>query len=367
MSVFAIDELASKRVAVLYQAVPPPVIGGARKSPKPGGYSDSGADIAFNLRRAGFQVLTPNERPNPAVALDWVFPDTDAGLRAARDAGADVLWANTVLFTRHPIERYLADTWIVGQSPLCQEAVDDKFATNRRLLADGLPVVPSLLIAKQALAGAVTLAQLSDSLLHDHGLVFPLVVKPVRGRGSQGVSRVSDCRELIKAAASLLESNQYGDQLIVEAFLEGEEVTVTVLPGSVDDGESVFVPLALPPVRRFNHDNGIAPYNGKVAVTANSVVLTPEECAHGPIRDIMDACVAVFARIGALAPIRVDCRADARGVFHVFDVNAKPNMTGRGRPGRDDQDNLCALAARAVGWSYTDLLVRMLGHAWKQR
>lgn len=43
----------------------------------------------------------------------------------------------------------------------------------------------------------------------------------------------------------------------------------------------------------------------------------------------------------------------------------KPNMTGAGRPGRSDQDSLSAIAARAAGWSYADLLVAMLGSAWR--
>lgn len=172
MNVSLIDNAADKRVAVLYQAVPAPVIAGVRKAPKPGGYSDSGADIAFCLRQAGIQVLTPKEDPDPGTALDWVFPDTEDGLRAARDAGAEVLWANTVLFTGHPIERYLDGTWIVGQSPACQEAVDDKFATNQMLLADGLPVVASLLVAKQEGASPVTLAQLSAGFLAERGSCF---------------------------------------------------------------------------------------------------------------------------------------------------------------------------------------------------
>lgn len=197
--------------------------------------------------------------------------------------------------------------------------------------------------------------------------MFPLVVKPVRGRGSQGVSRVRDLDALLEAAASLLESDQYGDQLIVESFLEGEEVTITVLPGSPSSTANDWLPMALPPVRRFNHDDGVAPYNGTVAVTSNSAALTAPEYSQAPVQAIMDACVATFARIGALAPIRIDCRADGHGVFHIFDVNVKPNMTGAGRPGRDDQDNLCAIAARSIGWSYSDFLQRMLDQAWMKR
>jgi hypothetical protein len=48
----------------------------------------------------------------------------------------------------------------------------------------------------------------------------------------------------------------------------------------------------------------------------------------------------------------------------MFDLNMKPNMTGAGRPGREDQDSLSCMAAREIGWSYGDLLVNMLRQAW---
>ena len=38
-------------------------------------------------------------------------------------------------------------------------------------------------------------------------------------------------------------------------------------------------------------------------------------------------------------------------------------MTGPGRPGREDQSSLTALAASALGWSYADLLQNMLQSA----
>lgn len=45
-------------------------------------------------------------------------------------------------------------------------------------------------------------------------------------------------------------------------------------------------------------------------------------------------------------------------------VNMKPNMMGSGHPGRENQDSLVALAAREIGWSFTDLLLNMLKQAW---
>lgn len=358
MSIELIGNSEPRRVAILYQAVPPPVIDGLRKDAKPGGYSDSGADIAFCLRRHGVDVVTPTPHPDPAAAFDWVFPDTEDGLRAATAAGATVLWANTVLFRRHPIERYLASHWIVGQRPDRQEAVDDKFATNALLRARGLPVASAILVASQQAVGVSPLGALSPEFLAARNLAFPLVVKPVRGRGSQGVTRVDDLDRLRASIGALIASNLFGARVIVEQYLDGEEVTVTVMPGA--DGPSV-----LPPVRRFNHVDGIAPYNGAVAVTANSEVLDAQACAAPRVRALTQACAAIFTAIGALAPIRIDCRADRAGRYLAFDVNMKPNMTGAGRPGRSDQDSLSAIAARGMGWEYADLLMAMLNGAWK--
>lgn len=50
----------------------------------------------------------------------------------------------------------------------------------------------------------------------------------------------------------------------------------------------------------------------------------------------------------------------------MFDLNMKPNMTGPGRPGREDQDSLTLIAGRSasINWNFTDLLINMLFQAW---
>ena len=175
---------------------------------------------------------------------------------------------------------------------------------------------------------------------------------------ARGVTRVDDLDSLRTSIHALIATNLFGDRVIVEQYLDGEELTVTVMPGA-------HGPSVLPPVRRFNHVDGIAPYNGAVAVTANSEVLDADACAAPPVRVLTQACAVIFADIEALAPIHVDCCADGTGRFQVFDINMKPNMTGAGRPGRNDQDSLSAIGAKGVGWDYADLLMAMLNYAWK--
>ena len=188
-------------VAVLHQAAEPPVVGGQRKAMKPGGYSDSGADIAYTLQQQGWSVVTPSPRPDPEVAMDWVFPDTREGLAAAAAGGAQVLWANTVLFEGHPLEARASKAWIVGQPTRAAQAADDKFATNRRLAMAGLPVARSFLADERLLERP---GDFEDCLSAISLSGSDWVVKPVRGRGSQGVVLAHGVDGVRSAVADLL-------------------------------------------------------------------------------------------------------------------------------------------------------------------
>ncbi len=360
------------KIAVLYQGIAPPLLDGMRKPMKPGGYSDSGADIACILRDAGVAVVTPVAQPDPARDLDWVFPDTKEGIAQALGAGATVLWANTILFNGHPLESLCdPELRIIGQRPAAVHAFDDKWHTRHVLAALGLPVAPALLVSLEEVTA------LSWETLSAHGVTLPSVIKPVRGRGSEGVAKVSSLAALKARAAALLQAvvtddggtwPKYGHRCMVESYLPGQEITITVMPPGLYriDGRNRAMEgcWCLPPVLRFNHQDGIAPYNGIVAVINNSRLLDPAEAAGQACRDVLDACVRAGAAVGARAPIRIDCRADGTGRFVLFDLNMKPNMTGAGRAGREDQDSLTAIAARAIGWRYADLLLAMAGQAW---
>lgn len=366
-------------LALLYQAVAAPPADGVQKPPKPGGYSDSGADIAFNLRAAGLPVVTPNGDPDSAQDLDWVFPDTEAGIAQALMLGARVLWANTVLFTGHPLDRPLPPgVRVIGQRPAQVQRHDDKWLTNELLRRHGCPVPPAILVGTGPNPHTFPLGSLSEESLTQHGLWLPVVVKPVRGRGSQGVRVATSLRELQEALPETFNPSghpadgtgpKYGSRMIVEQFLPGRELTVTVMPPGVYSFNGVErefpAPWCLPPVRRFHHQQGIAPYSGVTAVVHNSAVLTEAERADPAVVELEAHCTRAAQLVEAVAPIRIDARGSASGRLCLFDLNMKPNLTGPGRPGRDEQDSLVSLAARGVGWTYPDLLIQILRQAWE--
>lgn len=364
------DQLGQSRtqisVAVLHQEMPSIDHEGVVKAPKPGGYRDSGADIVFALQQTDVRVVTPLPVPNPALDSGWTFPDTEDGIASAILAGANTLWANTVLYKGHPLEQVLGDVEIVGQLPNMVDKYDDKAFTNEELYEAGLPVARHLIVAESYDFGSdLATSELNPSTLASHNFEFPLVVKPVRGRGSAGVTLVENIRDLRQIVEVTISSRQFGRALLIEPYLPGEEVTITVMPPDPTGRGCSSGHWCLPPVRRSNHHQGIAPYNGLVPVVHNSKVLSESERREVEVLDILKACRAVGEHIDARAPIRVDCRKDSEGVFLIFDVNLKPNMTGPGRPGRRDQLSLTGIAAGAEGMNYRDLVLKMLEGAWR--
>lgn len=358
--------MSVKNIALLYQALPPPVIDGLRKDGKPGGYSDGGADIAFTLQQRHRSVITPNNNPSAQVAFDWVFPDTQEGIDAALKAGATHLWLNTVLFEGHPIERVSDTIYKIGQTTKAMQRFDNKFETNYLLNQSNLPVAQSYLVGEQVHAGILSLSELQQKIEQGQ-MSFPLVVKPVRGRGSQGVSVVHDFTHLKATLERLQQEQKFGSYFMVEELLEGKEITLTIMPpikGS-DRWEAHSDYWALRPVHRFNQKDYIAPYNGDTPVTENSAAISITELQSVEMQAIVQACVKAAEIVEARAPIRIDCRANKAGIFKIFDLNMKPNMTGAGRPGREKQDCLSMISVRAEGWEFIDLLDMMIASAWR--
>jgi D-alanine-D-alanine ligase-like ATP-grasp enzyme len=152
-------------------------------------------------------------------------------------------------------------------------------------------------------------------------LEYPIVAKPCRGRGSAGVKLCKTAAELSQHVESL-----YLDSSIImlEEFLEGDEATVTVTPPSGSHSDY----WAMPVVARFNHEDGIAPYNGNVAVTLNSRAVTAEAfAADRSYAEVSRQCEGVARLLMTTAPIRIDVRRrrdESLSPFVLFDINMKP-------------------------------------------
>ncbi|PMD24889.1 hypothetical protein NA56DRAFT_461054 [Hyaloscypha hepaticicola] len=104
---------------------------------------------------------------------------------------------------------------------------------------------------------------------------------------------------------------------MIEEFLASKEATVAVMPPAKE--RNVYWTLAI--VTRFNHMDGVAPWNDVVPLTANSRVVLEREYRR-------DASYEKAARVlEVMALIRIYIRRFRGGdgeIFASFDVHMKP-------------------------------------------
>lgn len=266
---------------------------------------------------SNIEVLTPHKTPNPRDASGWTFPDTEEGIVSALERGATHVWANTILFASHPLQtssritKYENNVKIVGQPPCLVEQYDDKQYVNNLLRSKGGFTLPE--------SWSIAESPNVESQLSGMDLSYPIIAKPIRGRGSYGVRLCYTETELLQHLRYLFKDSP---SVMMEVYLSGEEATISVMPPSVERPEYWSMPV----VTRFNHNRGIAPYNGVVAVTTNSRVISREEFDKDPFYGLAaHECVAVAELLKLTAPIRIDIRRFKAGdKFALFDVNMKP-------------------------------------------
>jgi D-alanine-D-alanine ligase-like ATP-grasp enzyme len=264
-------------------------------------------------------VVTPVLSPDPADQNGWCFPDTESGILSAIERGATHLWANTIVFATHPLQisqkldRCQSQIKVVGQPPNLVDMFDDKDYLNNLIRDQTNLPMPR--------AWSVNDKQDMQVFLSQNDIPFPLVCKPVRGRGSHGVKVCRTEEGLFQHVQDLFKESP---TILLEEILQGEEATITVLPPSEEHGDY----WAMPIVTRFNHADDIAPYNGVVAVISNSKALSWEEAELNPLyQKAAWDCEEVARLLNGTAPIRIDIRRfqnDPRSKFALFDINMKP-------------------------------------------
>ena len=352
--------LYGRPIAVLHQAVTPPSLNGAVKPSNPFGYRDSSADIANALTEAGCDVLTPAADPRPDVDADWTYPDTLEGIAQAVADGAEILWANTSLFDEHPMANFGSreGLYVVGQPLDVVEKYEDKDVCQAAIEAIGVPVPVQALVNVET---GPAKAQI-ETAVAQNGLTFPVILKPVRGRGSAGVKVVDSVEE----ATEHIESHvgpKFGSKFLIEEYLAGRELAVTVMPpGTYETADGVSTEathFTLPAIERTGHHGGVMPFSGVVPIQSNSKPAGDDS----QLREFAKHAVRVAQFLKATAPIRIYCRAGANGVIKAIDINMKPSMTGPGRPGREQMINLSAMSAGEIGWNYTEMLAGIAANA----
>lgn len=167
----------------------------------------------------------------------------------------------------------------------------------------------------------------------------PVVVKPCREGSTVGVSIVMNEEELEAAFWKALE---FDSEILVEEYIEGRELTVTIL------GDP---PRALPIVEVIS-EKGFYDYYAKY-ITGKTKYIVPAELADKETELTKAEALKAYGAIKCSSLARVDLLYED-GKPYVLEVNTIPGMT---------ESSLAPKAAAAVGMSFDDLVDEVMESA----
>jgi D-alanine-D-alanine ligase len=159
-------------------------------------------------------------------------------------------------------------------------------------------------------------------------LGLPLIVKPAAGGSALGVSVVNEAEQL---PAALVSSLGYGETALIERYIAGTELAVTVL----DRGDG---PVALPPVE-IEVSSGRYDYSARYTAGATRFH-APARLNDAVIEQARTVAVTAHTALGLTDLSRTDCIVDRDGVVQFLEVNVSPGLT---------ETSLVPLAVQAAG------------------
>ena len=142
-------------------------------------------------------------------------------------------------------------------------------------------------------------------------LHLPYVVKAPRQGSSVGVHIIRDAAAL---PAALEDCFQYGDEVLIESFFAGRELTVGILGGE-----------ALPVVEIVPRD-GVYDYDHKYTSGA-SEYFVPAPLTDAESTSVQSTACAAHSALGLEVYSRVDILLAADGSMSVLEINTIPGMT----------------------------------------
>ncbi len=274
----------------------------------------SGAGVAKALRSLGADVTEVD-----VAGPDFVVPDgTEIGFNVIHGTfGED-----------GQIQRVMESRGVpyTGEGVDGSELAIDKIATKQRFQKHGVPTAAFEILRNGA---APTLP-------------LPYVVKAPLEGSSVGVYIV---RDPVKVAETMKEAWQFGNELLVEKFIAGRELTVGVL------GEQALPIIEIRPKKDGEFYDFANKYNFLNPQAAGADHFCPAALSDALTRQVQEIALQAKRALGLEVYCRVDVLLDADGQPFVLEINTIPGMT---------PVSLLPEAAAAAGISYAELCARVI-------
>ncbi len=206
----------------------------------------------------------------------------------------------------------------------------DKIRAKQLWLSLGLPTPAFTTLAPPVDAARVTA-----------NLGLPLMVKPAREGSSVGISLVETTAALAPAVDV---ARKFDSAVLAEAYVHGAEYTLPLVDG-----------VALPSIR-LETPRKFYDYEAKYHADSTRYYC-PSGLSSAQEHAIQEIGLKAFDALGASGWGRVDFMVDTQGRPWLIELNIVPGMTDH---------SLVPMAARAAGWSFEYLVLRILKSSWKR-
>ena len=203
-------------------------------------------------------------------------------------------------------------------SALCM----DKAITKDLWKKHSLPISESIVVTK-------------GNTLESISFPLPWAVKPTLEGSSIGITQVKNESELDSA---LEEAFKYGNQALVEQWIDGDEYTVSILNNN-----------ALPSIK-ITSDHDIYDYHSKY-FSSKTQYLCPSDLTSQQELNLQNIALEAFNLTGASGWGRVDFILDKDRNPFLLEINTVPGMTSH---------SLVPMAAKASNMSFNDLVIKIL-------
>ena len=231
----------------------------------------------------------------------------------------------------------LLDLPYLGSGVLASSLAMDKSRAKQIFANEGLPIARSQTFSKK-----MNIKEIYQTVIETFD--YPFVIKPNQEGSTLGLTFVHQQEEVEKA---LHLAFSHDDQLIVEDFVEGRELTVSVFG---DQGEEEALPIIeiIPKNKYYDYE---AKYS-----EGGSQHIVPANIAESLTNRIQSLAVKAHQALGCESYSRVDFILNNQGEPIILEVNTLPGMT---------PTSLYPDAAAAIGLSYEDMLEKLVRLAMK--
>ena len=195
----------------------------------------------------------------------------------------------------------------------------DKNKTKIIAKNNGIPIIDWQMITKQS---------------KEINIDFPIIIKPNDGGSTIGIYYVENKEQL---DSSLISAFSYSDNLMIEKYIKGKEISIPILGGQV-----------LPSIEILP-SGFIYDYDSKYKSDGSKYII-PARVNDSLIRSISDDALLLYEEIGCRHYARVDFLVDENKYF-LLEINTLPGLTST---------SLLPKSANFVGLSYRNLIKKII-------